>query len=160
MSAVGICRCFYKASSTWRSWEVVQTDTEHTHTDGVDVWLVACEGLPAHAVSDVPQFDRGIAGSWHKCAEIGWQRQAHDVASMARENRGLLTRLDVPQCTGAERAELGHRSDQKANVDACLCLDVRSSPRGVSWTRDDLIVINETATRQVTWGNREQRPKT
>lgn len=36
---------------------------EHTHTDGVDVRLVACEGLPAHAVPDVPQFDRSVAGS-------------------------------------------------------------------------------------------------
>lgn len=75
---------------------------QHTHTDGVDVRLMACKGLSAHAVPDVPQFDRGVAGSWYKGAQVGRQGQAHDVTAVARENRGLLTCLNVPQCTEAE----------------------------------------------------------
>lgn len=66
---------------------------------------MACEGLSAHAVPDVPQFDRGVTGSWYEGAEVRWQGQAHDVAAVARENRGLLTRLDVPQCTGIEHVQ-------------------------------------------------------
>lgn len=77
---------------------------ELTHTDGVDVRLVACEGLPAHAVPDVPQLDRGVAGSRHEGAQVGRQGQTHDVAAVAREDRGLLTRLDVPQRTEGQRA--------------------------------------------------------
>lgn len=34
-----------------------------------------------------------------------------------------------------------------------VCL--QHSPCGVSWTRDDLIVINETATWEITWENRK-----
>lgn len=96
--------------------------TDHTHTDGVDVRLVACESLPAHAVPDVPQFDRGVAGPRHKSAEVRRQGQAHDIASVPRENRGLLARLDVPQCTGAERTVLRHRSAEEDMEDACMSL--------------------------------------
>ena len=131
---------------------------EDTHTDGVDVRLVACEGLPAHAVPDVPQFDRGVAGSRHKGAEVGRQGQAHDVAAVAREDRGLLTRLDVPQCTGGrERTELPVSSGKGVFARARQCVETCDSPCGVSWTRDDLIVVNETATWQVTWGNTGNR---
>lgn len=34
----------------------------NTHTDGVDVRLVASEGLSAHALTDVPEFSRGVTG--------------------------------------------------------------------------------------------------
>lgn len=96
---------------------------ERTHTDGVDVRLVACEGLPAHAVPDVPQLDRGVAGSRHKGAEVGRQGQTHDVAAVARENCSLLTRLDVPQCTGAESAELKTLiSSEKTCLHICVCI--------------------------------------
>lgn len=74
----------------------------HTHTAGIDVRLVSREGLPAHAVPNVPQLGRRVAGSRHKGVEVGRQRQTHDVTGVAREHRGLLTRLDVPQCTGAK----------------------------------------------------------
>lgn len=80
------------------------SDHTRTHTDGVDVRLVACEGLPAHAVPDVPQFDRGVAGPWHKGAEVWRQGQTHNVTGVACENRRLLTCLDIPQCTGGESA--------------------------------------------------------
>ncbi len=103
-------------------WSQGRSCPEHTHTDGVDVWLVACEGLPAHAVPDVPQFDRGVAGSRHKGAEVGRQGQTHDVAAVAGENRGLLTRLNVPQRTGAENAELRHRSTQENMFALRVCV--------------------------------------
>lgn len=61
------------------------------------------ERLPAHAVPDVPQFDRGVAGPRDKGALIGRQGQTHDVAGVAGEHGGLLTRLDVPQCAEAKR---------------------------------------------------------
>lgn len=85
------------------------SSTRHTHTDGVDVGLVTREGLPAHAVPDVPQLDRGVAGPRDEGALIRGQGQAHDVAGVAREHRGLLTRLDVPQGTEAKRE---HGSDR------------------------------------------------
>lgn len=84
----------------------------HTHTDGVDVGLVTRERLPAHAVPDVPQFDRGVAGPRDKGALIGRQGQAHDVAGVAGKHGGLLTRLDVPQCTEAKR----ERGSEKVHV--------------------------------------------
>lgn len=87
------------------------SSTGRTHTDGVDVRLVACERLPAHAVPDVPQFDRGVAGPRDKSALIGGQGQTHDVAGVAGEHRGLLTCLDVPQCAGDENRK--DRSAQK-----------------------------------------------
>lgn len=102
--------------------------TGHTHTDGVDVGLVTCERLPAHAVPDVPQFDRSVAGPRDKRALIGRQGQAHDVAGVAREHRGLLTRLDVPQCTGTKREDRSAR--RKCASEAGL--DLGGSPCGVS----------------------------
>lgn len=131
-------------------------DNEHAHTDGVDVRLVAREGLPAHAVPDVPQFDWGVAGSRHKCTEVGRQGQAHDITGVARENRGLLTCLDVPQCTGTETQKVRTEICLEKHVALGLRLDLWHSPCGVSWTCDDLIVVNETATRQVTCEKRVQ----
>lgn len=81
----------------------------HTHADGVDVGLVTRERLPAHAVPDVPQFDRGVAGPRDEGALVGRQGQAHDVAAVAGEHRGLLTRLDVPQRAGAKRERGSNR---------------------------------------------------
>lgn len=40
----------------------IQLLGRNTHTDGVDVRLVASEGLSAHALTDVPEFSRGITG--------------------------------------------------------------------------------------------------
>lgn len=100
---------------------------------------MAREGLPAHAVPDIPQLDRGVAGSRHKCAEVGRQGQAHDVAGVAREHRGLLTRLNVPQCTGAQRqrelGEKGRETSVAVTVESVVRASVWSghhSPCGVS----------------------------
>lgn len=103
-------------------------DWDHTHTDGVDVRLVTRERLPAHAVPDVPQFDRGVAGPRHKGALVGRQRQAHDVAGVAGEHRGLLARLDVPQRTGTKTED---GSAQRTSTSEAG-LDLGGSPRGVS----------------------------
>lgn len=73
---------------------------QHTHTDCVDVRLMARERLSAHAVPDVPQLNGGVTGSGHKGAEVWRQGQAHNVTAVARKHRGLLACLDVPQCTG------------------------------------------------------------
>lgn len=86
------------------------------------------ERLPAHAVPDVPQFDRGVAGPRDKSALIGRQGQAHDVAGVAGEHRGLLTRLDVPQ--RAETRTEDRSAQRKSTSEAGR--DVGGSPCGVS----------------------------
>jgi len=65
--------------------------------DGVDVRLVAGEGLAAQAVAHVPQLGRRVARAAHERARVGRQRQRHHVARVPRERRALLARLDVPQ---------------------------------------------------------------
>lgn len=78
-----------------------------------------CEGLPAHAVPDVPQFSRSVAGSRDEGTEVRRQGQTHDVTGVARENRGLLTRLNVPQCAG----DKGQRvCQQRANLEDMFAL--------------------------------------
>lgn len=69
------------------------------HRHCVDVRDVAGEGLSAHAVPNVPQLGRGVAGSGHKGLVVGAQRQTHDIACVASEGGGLLASLYVPQCT-------------------------------------------------------------
>lgn len=124
--------------------------TRSTHTGSIDVRLVTCEGLPAHAVPDVPQLDRSIAGPWHEGAQVRRQGQAHDVAGVAREHSGLLTRLDVPHRTEIREQRV---SDDLLRRTGLALWD---SPGGVSRTCDDLIVINEAATWQVTWKSRQE----
>lgn len=72
-----------------------------THADGVDVGLVAGEGLPAHALPHVPQLGRGVAGAGDEQSGVRGEGQAHHVPGVPRERGGLLARLDVPQSTGA-----------------------------------------------------------
>lgn len=71
---------------------------------------MSCEGLPAHAVSDVPQLDRSIASARDEGAHVGGQREGHDVPAVACEGGGLLARLDVPQGTGKEEREAGSQA--------------------------------------------------
>lgn len=61
------------------------------------------KGLSAHAVSDVPEFGGGVAGSRHEAPGIRAEREAHHVSAVAREDGGLLTGLYVPQSTGETR---------------------------------------------------------
>ena len=63
---------------------------------------MAGEGLPAHAVPDVPQLGGRIARPRHEGPEVGAQGQAHHVPRVAREDGRLLARLDVPQCTAQD----------------------------------------------------------
>lgn len=71
-----------------------------TYTDGVDVRLVAGEGLPAHSFSNIPQFGRGIAGTRNKTPGIGGKGQAHHVSSVPSKRGCLLTSFYVPESTG------------------------------------------------------------
>jgi len=73
-----------------------------SYTDGVDVRLVASEGLSAHSFSDVPQLGGGVARAGHKQPGVGRQGQAHDVAGVPGERGGLLAGLDVPEGAAAE----------------------------------------------------------
>lgn len=75
---------------------------QNTHTDGVDVRLVASEGLSAHALTDVPEFGRGIAGSWHEQPGVRSQRQTHHIPGVTRECGRLLTGLYVPESTAGQ----------------------------------------------------------
>lgn len=70
-----------------------------THTNGVDVRLMASKGLSAHALAHVPQLSRGIASSRHKGSRIRSQRQAHNISSVTCKGGCLLTSLYVPEST-------------------------------------------------------------
>lgn len=72
----------------------VQADT---YADGIDVWLVASEGLPTHSFSNIPQFGRGIAGTRNKTPSIRSQRQTHDISSVPSKCSCLLTSFYVPE---------------------------------------------------------------
>lgn len=74
-------------------------ERDRTHGDGVDVGHVAREGLPAHAVPNVPQLGRGVTSSGHKGLEVWAERQTHHVPRVAGEAGGLLACFYVPQCT-------------------------------------------------------------
>lgn len=69
-------------------------------TNGIDVRLVAGEGLSAHAFTDVPEFSRSVAGTGHKQPGVWSQREAHDITGVAGESGRLLTGLYVPESTG------------------------------------------------------------
>lgn len=107
--AGGIIRASGKRIAIWKE------------TDGIDVRLVASEGLPAHPFSHIPEFSGSITSTGHKQPGVRSEREAHDVPGVSRERGRLLTRLNVPQSTG-----------------------------GVSRAGNNLIVVQEAAAGQVT----------
>lgn len=83
--------------------EIPHTHPKHkffTYTYGVDVRLMASEGLPAHSFSDIPQLCRGIAGTRNKTLGIGSKGQAHDISGVTSKCGGLLASFYVPQGAG------------------------------------------------------------
>lgn len=92
---------FWLESACFQLFNRILSPQRHvrTHSHSVDVGHVSGEGLPAHAVADVPQLGGGVAGSWDEGLVVWTERQAHHVPSVAGKGGGLLARLDVPQCT-------------------------------------------------------------
>ena len=80
-----------------------------THADGVDVGHVTSEGLPAHAVPDIPQLGGRVTGPRHKGLEVRAEGQAHHVPRVARETGGHLASLDVPQSAESKSGGDGRR---------------------------------------------------
>lgn len=72
----------------------IQADT---YTNGVDIRLMASEGLPTHSFSNIPQFGRGITGTRNKTPGIGSKRQTHDISSVPSKCSCLLTSFYVPE---------------------------------------------------------------
>ena len=64
--------------------------------DGVDIALVAGEGLLADALADVPQLGGGVARAGDERPVVGAKGQGHHVARVTAERLGLLASLDVP----------------------------------------------------------------
>lgn len=77
------------------------------YTDGIDVRLVASEGLSAHSFSDVPELGRGIAGSRHKQPGVRRQRETHHITGVSGKCSCLLTGLNVPQSTARNTENVG-----------------------------------------------------
>lgn len=77
----------------------------YPYADGVDVRLVASEGLSAHSFSDIPELGRGITGSRHKQPGVGRQRETHDIAGVTSKSSCLLASLNVPQSTARKRKD-------------------------------------------------------
>lgn len=92
-----------------------------THTDGIDVRLVAGEGLPAHPFSHIPEFSGSITSTGHKQPGVRSEREAHDVPGVSRERGRLLTRLNVPQSTGAETRHTVTSPSQRTRDHRNLC---------------------------------------
>ena len=78
------------------------------------------EGLLALSISDIPELGGGVTGTRDERSHIGREGEGHDVSRVARERCHLLTSLDVPQSTSH-----------------------------VSGGSDNLVVIEESAARQV-----------
>lgn len=95
-------------------------------SDRVDIRLVSWEGLFALAVPNVPQFGGSVARAGHERALIWREGQRHHVPGVSRELAALLSRLYVPE--GA-----GH----------------------VPRAGEDLIVVEETAAREVSGVSRQ-----
>ena len=70
-----------------------------THSDGVDVRLVAWEALLTGSLSDIPEFSGGITGSGYKALHVGSQRETHHITGMTSKVCHLLACLYIPQCT-------------------------------------------------------------
>ena len=90
-------------SRNLRPWYVWVYVCVWPYTDGVDVWLVASEGLSAHSFPDVPELGRGIASSRHKQPGVGCQRETHDITGVTSKCSCLLTSLNVPQSAGGKQ---------------------------------------------------------
>ena len=89
--------------------------------DGVDVRLVAGEGLDSLAGADVPQLGKGVAGAGNEDVLVRRvDADAHDVAEVVGELGHARARVDVPE-------HAGH----------------------VARRRQDAAVVDETAARQV-----------
>lgn len=67
------------------------------HPDGVDVALVASEGLSALGFSDVPQLGGEVARPRDEKLEVRGHRQGHAVPLVPSEDGFLGPRLNVPQ---------------------------------------------------------------
>lgn len=70
-----------------------------THTDGVDVRLVASESLTAGPLSHIPELGTGITGPRNEEIEVRRHSQAHAVTRVSHKYSLLLPSLNVPQGT-------------------------------------------------------------
>lgn len=78
------------------------------------------ERLFALAIANIPQLGGRITGATHKGSPLWRQGQSHHIPGMTQEGVDLLARLNVPEPTGH-----------------------------ITRASDDLVVIQETAARQV-----------
>lgn len=93
----------YGIYSSSRQWGALES--QRSYPNGVDVTLMASEGLSALAVTDVPQFGCEVTSSWDESVEVRSNTQRHTVSQMSSEDRLLCSCLNVPQKTG-ERSEV------------------------------------------------------
>ena len=150
-----------KACAKWLHSEL------HPHPDGVDVALVAWEGLSAHTLSDVPQLGGEVARPGDELVEVRGHGKRHGIPQVTSEHRLLCAGLDVPQharpsgggkggCkwrswTGQAAPEVTPRSDLQSGSSR-----IHRLPSAVPWAGDDLAVTDETAAWQVTWRPTEE----
>lgn len=77
-----------------------------THTDSIYIRHMSGERLPAHSISNVPQFGGRVAGARHKGLGVWTEGQAHHISAVACECGRLLTSLYIPQSTAKEKDNL------------------------------------------------------
>ena len=69
--------------------------------DGVDVGLVASEGLDSLTSTNIPELGESIASTRDESVLVGRVKaDAHDVSEMVGELSDLLASLNIPLHTG------------------------------------------------------------
>lgn len=127
------------------------------HTDSIDVGLMASESLPAGPLPHIPELGAGVTGPRNEEFEVRRHSQTHAIPRVSHKHRLLLPGLDIPQST-ARRRECCH-CDGKARKEPRLKPwplrdphSIQSLPSGVSRTGHNVVVIQEAAAGEISWG--------
>lgn len=114
---------------------------------------MASESLAAGPFPHIPELCAGITSTRNEEFVVWRHSQAHAVSSVSHKHRLLLPRLNVPQGTvrrkGAHHTEMSQLPSQN-NLPVLSTRGILPLPRGVSRAGHNVVVIQETATGEIT----------
>lgn len=124
------------------------------HADGVDVRLVAGECLPTGPLPHIPELGAGVTGPRNEEFEVRGDSQTHAVPCVSHKHGLLLPSLNVPQSTarGVGGCHTVMERPGRSRTPSPGTHSVLSSPSGVPGAGHNVVVVQEAAARQITWG--------
>lgn len=115
---------------------------------------MASESLATGTFPHIPELCAGITSSRDEEFVVWRHSQAHAVTSVSHKHRLLLPRFNVPQ--GTVRRKGAHHTERYScpaqnDLPVLSTRGIQPLPRGVPRAGHNVVVIQETATGEITW---------